>query len=437
MRGWLLLACLGLVAVSLLVFDQPAYDPTAWLVWGRELTEGDLGILGGPSWKPLPVAFTVVFAFAGDEAAPLLWLAVARVGGIAAVLLAFRVATRLGSRTAGWLAAAGVALETDFLFNAARGDSEGLLVALVLGAIDLHLSGRRRAALAVGIVAGLIRPEVWIPLAAYGLWLLFRDRRAATVLMALGGAIGLLAAWFVPDYLSTGDWFRGADRAQNPVAGSPGQSAFPFGMTFVYASVMLVWPLYAGAVWAIRERSGPVRTIAAGATVLMVIVAILAEFGFTGNIRYAALPASLVAVLGGVGLPSLIVAVRGRLHRPARGALAALAAVAVLVSVGLVVNGGIRLAREDRVLGPELDAALAAAGGNAAVRACGQVSTTPFERQALAYRLHLPIADVTTTAAAPGIAFVRAGRTLPEADVLPVMTRLPDWTIRRACASPG
>jgi MFS family permease len=423
-----------LAAASLLLLDEPAYDPTAWLLWGEQLSEGDLVMEGGPSWKPLPVLFTTAFALAGDGAAPLLWLALARAVGFLGIYLAYRVVRALGGgRGAGLLGAAGLALATDYLYNVVRGDTEGMLVAAAFGAIVLHLRGRRRAALALGIVAGLIRPEVWVVLAGYGLWLLWRDRRAMTIALCLGGAALLLAAWLLPDRLATGEWLRGARRAQNPVPGSPGASAFPFGMTFVYASISLAWPLYAGAVFAVRTRRPVVLGIAAAATALMVTVAVLAELGFTGNIRYVALPAALVAILGALGLPDAARAAQARLGRNARRAVAVLAAGAVAVAAGIVVYGAVRLVREDRVLGPELDAALAAAGGPAAVRACGQVSTTAFERQALAYRLDLPARDVWTHAERPGIAFIRAGREHPNAAALPVAARLRGWTVRRAC----
>ena len=52
----------------------PTYDPWAWIIWGREITEGDLDTRTGPSWKPLPVLFTTPFALTGDAGAPELWL---------------------------------------------------------------------------------------------------------------------------------------------------------------------------------------------------------------------------------------------------------------------------------------------------------------------------------------------------------------------------
>jgi TRAP-type C4-dicarboxylate transport system permease small subunit len=379
----------------------------------------------------LPVAFTTLFAYAGS-AAPALWLLVARTGGFVALVLAFRVARRLGGTLSGWLAAGALVLATDFLFNALRGDSEGLLVALTFAAIELHLRGHRRWAFAVGLLAGLLRPEVWLLLAAYAIVLVRRDRRA--LVLAVAGGAALLAAWFVPDYVSTGDWLRGAGRARHPVPGSPGQSSFPFGLTFAYASVAVSWPVFAGAVYAVaRARREPrdrvVPAIGAAAAVLTVTVALLAEAGFTGNIRYVTLPAALVCLLGGLGLPGLVRALSDRWRRVA----AVPAAIAVAVSVGIVAWGGVRLAREERALGSRLDHVIAAAGGPAAIKRCGQVSVTKFERQALAYRLHLPSADVWTHSVTPGIAFIRNHNRLPGAAALPVRVQLPSWTLRSAC----
>ena len=53
-------------------------------------------------------------------------------------------------------------------FNAALGNSEGLLAAAVLWAVAAHLEGHRRAAVVLGTAAALLRPEVWPFLALYG-----------------------------------------------------------------------------------------------------------------------------------------------------------------------------------------------------------------------------------------------------------------------------
>ncbi len=54
----LLAACLGLATLSPLPPSELSYDPLAWVVWGREIAHLGLDTSGGPSWKPLLVAFT-------------------------------------------------------------------------------------------------------------------------------------------------------------------------------------------------------------------------------------------------------------------------------------------------------------------------------------------------------------------------------------------
>ena len=106
----LIAACLGLAGVSLLLPSEPSYDPLAWLIWGRELAHFHLDTNGGPSWKPLPVAFTTLIApldKVDHGLPPALWMAVARAGALLALALAFRLTRRLvGGGPAGILGGA-------------------------------------------------------------------------------------------------------------------------------------------------------------------------------------------------------------------------------------------------------------------------------------------------------------------------------------------
>jgi hypothetical protein len=101
--------CLALAALSLLGPSQPSYDPWAWLVWGRDLAHLSLDTTAGPSWKPLPVVFTTVFApfsLLDERIPPALWMVVARAGGLLATVFAFKIAARLagGSAARRWSA---------------------------------------------------------------------------------------------------------------------------------------------------------------------------------------------------------------------------------------------------------------------------------------------------------------------------------------------
>src|SRR5439155_9122802 len=133
-----LFACLALATLSLLLPSAPTYDPWAWIVWGREIAHLDLVTTGGPSWKPLPVLFTAPFSVLGDVGAPAAWLVVARAGGLLAFAMAYRLGARLAGPVAGAIAAGALVLTDQFVRNFVRGNSEGILVAVVLSALERH-----------------------------------------------------------------------------------------------------------------------------------------------------------------------------------------------------------------------------------------------------------------------------------------------------------
>jgi hypothetical protein len=87
-------AALTLAALSLLLPSTPSYDPWSWLIWGRQIIHLDLQTTGGPSWKPLPVLFTTIFAPFGS-AQPDLLLVLSRAGALMAIAMTFRIAWRI------------------------------------------------------------------------------------------------------------------------------------------------------------------------------------------------------------------------------------------------------------------------------------------------------------------------------------------------------
>jgi hypothetical protein len=141
------IACLVLSALSLFFPSTPTYDPWAWIMWGREITQLDLVTEFGPSWKPLPVLFTTPFSLFGADVAPYLWVWIARAGGLLALAMSFRLARRLvggwAGVVAGLFAAAFLATTYEYVRDAALGNSEALLAGLGLWAVERHLDGRR------------------------------------------------------------------------------------------------------------------------------------------------------------------------------------------------------------------------------------------------------------------------------------------------------
>jgi hypothetical protein len=388
------IAVLALTALTFLAPSAPTYDPWAWIVWGREILHLDLSTVDGPSWKPLPVLLTTPFAVFGSLA-PDLWLFAARAGAIAGVVMAFRIARRIGGIPAGAAAAAAYAVAPWTIRNAALGNSEGLLVALVLAAIDRHLAGRSRHAFLFGLGAALLRPEAWPFLALYGLWLFWRDGGARKLVVA--GAVALPALWLLPELWGSGDLLRAAHRAHNPRANSAAFADNPVGEVFRQFGTMLtpaIWAGLAALVVLFVLRLGATRrdrrtalALAVGAILWVCEVAVMTNDGFSGNSRYLIMPAALVCILAGAGIGWLIRALPARLT----GGSVAVAILSVVAAVGFAAPS---LHRLDAVrssvyyqarLTDGLPGAIARAGGPGRLKACGTIYTGAFQVPSVAW----------------------------------------------------
>ena len=297
----IVLAALGLAVLSLLRPWAPTTDPWGWIVWGREILHGELDTdsVISPAWKPLPVLVTTPLALLGG-AAPAAWMVVARAAGLIALVLAYGLGRRLAGRLAGGVAALTLALSGGWLRGLEHGYSEPLMVLLLLGAAHRHLDGRRMQALALLVLVGLGRPEIWPLAGLYAVmawhWCPFR-RRTVTALVA---AIPLL--WFVPDWIGSGDPFHGRQVAQQ----ASGERDV---LDLLGASVALVTvPVLALAAvgWAagLRARSSAAE-LGSVAVAWIAFVAVLVLLGYPSSERFVALPAALVCVMAGVGVARL------------------------------------------------------------------------------------------------------------------------------------
>lgn len=404
-------ACLALAVASLaLLPDALSYDAWSWLVWGREIASLDLDTGAGPSWKPLPALVAAVLSPAGDEL-PELWLVVVRTAWLASIALAYAVASDLAGRTAGHgraprriaggIAAGAMVLMRDpqipWLRHFANGLSEPLLVAFVLAAIQRHLAGSPRQALALATLAALVRPEVWPFLGLYGVWL-WRSGPGARRSVGLAlAAVPVL--WIGGDLLGSGAAFTGSERARvfGVVDGFDRAIARTGEVLELVLELPLpaAWPLAAIGVWLGPRSVARPLALAAGAWTAIVVVEHL--LGYYPLARFALPAAAVVCVLAGVGAVGLWTWARRHGRRVATVAVAVLvlAAVPSLVLRAGDLDGDVdgALARGDQQA--ELLRAVEAAGGPEAPARCGRAAVDDFLlAPALAWELRLPLSRV-------------------------------------------
>jgi hypothetical protein len=443
-------AALVIAALSLLIPSTPSYDPWAWLVWGHEIIHLDLHTTGGPSWKPLPMLFTTVFAIFG-KAQPDLWLVVARAGALMAVGMVFKVAWRLTRDLAadfasesgaarrvllipplmaGLIAAGSLVNSGGFVSDNALGYSEGLATALGLIAVDRFLDGAPRQAFVVGFFAALDRPELWFFWGPYGLYLFWKDPGARKLVVAMFALIPVL--WFLPELWGSGHLFRGVTRAEHPRANSAAFTKCPVCTVFRKEAwptvqdrvkVPAIAALIVAAVGLLRTRAtwwrqGPLGGGTRGRLWFLALgvfgfvwwvgISLETQAGFSGNDRYLVLGTAPVAIAGGIawgwivlGLGALVRWLAGRwaaLRRFASAVFAIPAAAVVSVLVILTVPSPIgkaiislprthhALAYQAR-LRTDLTAAVAKAGGADALLRCGPVMTEGFQVPMVAWTL--------------------------------------------------
>jgi len=390
------------------------------------------------------VIFTTVFSLFG-QAAPDLWLVIARGGAILAVMLAFRLGARLTSRdwsvasvTAGFIAAVALVISSQFVRTMSLGNSEGLMVAFTLWAIERHLDGRYRQAYVLVFLASLLRPEIWLFLGLYGLWLVLIDRSALG--LVVGGGVLSVALWFLPEWWGSGNLMRAADRAQQPNPNSPAFAEHPFVRVIQDTWPLVITPVKAAAAFALvlaaidwirNRRQGAVLAVGLLGFSWIVLIALMTQAGFSGNPRYIILGTSLLAVCGGVGF-GRVVQFAGdlvtRMSGPSRPRLALGAGVLAFAVLSLATvhwaaprfkNFGKldKALRYQAELRYDLRDALQKAGGAGAFKACGKATAGKFSVPLVAWYLDEHTLDVGLVPAPQGI--IVAARTTNKQSLKP------------------
>jgi hypothetical protein len=395
--------CTALSGLSLLMPSAPTTDPWGWIVWGREAAQLELNtaVGGAPAWKPLPVLLTTPLSLSGG-AAPLLWLLLARAGGLLSLALAFRVGTRLAGPLAGLVAALALALSGSWLRQLAHGYSEPLTAALLLGALDRHLDARKAQAYFLCSCAALARPELWPLALGYGAVCLWRQGSRALV---VAGSLALPALWLVPDWLGSGDLLHGIRATRATVGAGPAAAVEALTIATERVGVLVVVLAGLAALLAVRQRERPTLGLAALAVLSAVGLFVAMLAGYPGSERYFILPTVLVCVLAGAGVALAVMF-------PARAA--ARLGVAIALAVVALPWLGHRTAHSAEVirasiaraeLQADLRMALARAGGAPRVLRLGRPALPrglSWTEGVLAWELDVPLARVAALRSSAG-----------------------------------
>lgn len=448
-------ACFALGAISAAVLPSvPSYDPWAWIVWGKEIVDPhlDFALGGGPSWKPLPVIFTAIFALLGGGA-PTLWMILARAGGLLGLVAGYRLARALvGSgpwgALAGVIAAVGLVLTQQWGYYFFRGTSEPLLAATSLWAVERHLAGRYGVSFVLAVATGLMRPEAWPFIAVYAAWVWVCQTRLRALVLAGLATIPLL--WFGPPGLESGQPLLAAVHASeyNGHLGSdPLVEVLRRGLDLQVAPVLLA--ALVGALVATRQRE--TRWLLGLIAGWWVVVVGMTLDGYPGLARFFLPAAALTCVLGGVGF----VAAGLRAAALLRPRHPWLPAVAVAGLIGVSAPFAAARVSELGAQGPlaarastrldQLGSAVSAVGGYRAIYPCFRsfVAVNHSLQTALAWKLDVTLGRVGTSMRHQGVMFVGphdtidgiAPRVDPRLTERRLIARVGAWQVYRMTAA--
>lgn len=423
-------------SIALVVWagTRPSFDAYGWLVWGHQTIAGSLDTNAAPSWKPLAYVFTVPYALFGHYQ---MWLwmitsvAVSLGGALAAGRIAYRLtvghranagASAPGTRAwsgslrdrrwaglvAGVFAAAALLEIQGWWHYMLSAQSDTMVVALFLGAVDRHLSGHPRAAFVLGSLAALGRPEVWPFLAAYSIW---AWRAIPAMRWVIGAGIAaIVLLWFGVPALTSRSAFVSASNAFG--SGRRLRSNQIFGTIQRFLALhepSLEIAALVGVGWAALRRDRAVLVLAGGVVAWVAIEVAFALHGWPGLGRYMYGAAGLMVVIAAVLVGWLLAGsgslVSGRLHSD-RSALAFpwLGVVLVALLIASLVPAAVSRTRvESRDLHAQrirtkeinrLASVVDELGGPSRLRACGEPLTSLEYQTVLAWTLKRNVSAV-------------------------------------------
>ena len=313
-RGWAggVLGVAVISALFVVVSDmRPSYDGFGFMVWGRQVLHWNLNTDGAPSWKPLPFLFTVPYAVAG-RGQMWLWMGTAVAGAVAGSVFAARVAFRLTGpspdrRYAPYVAGAFAGITVlginTYMHLVLIANSDPLIVAVLLAAIDCHLGRRHKLAFTMLVLASLGRPEAWVFAGLYGAWALVKVPTPGMRVLAVAGLLLIPVFWFSIPALTSHSWFISGDLALNQQTVIHGNKIVGVVNRFrsLYELPMQLAMLL-GVVLAVLRRDRATLLVVAAAALWLLIEIAFAYHGWSAASRYLIEPAAAVMVtVAGVG----------------------------------------------------------------------------------------------------------------------------------------
>jgi hypothetical protein len=325
-RAGFALLCFGALIAYVVYPTYPNYDSAYALVWGREVVHGvapSFDAYRAPTQHPLAVAAGALLSLLGGSVAPHAWLLLT----VGAFCLLIAGVYRLGRAAFGpWVglvAALLVMSRLDYAFLAARGYIDVPYLALIAWAAALETARWRRGGVVWVLLAlaGLLRPEAWLLLAAYWVWCgwpLRSDWRAHLGTLARTAGYAALAPvlWVAVDWIATGHPLfslqHTSSLANDLQRTKPASQAPSFALHSLDGT--LKWPVLLGAIagvvlaWVFaRRRAAILFALAASGLITFFAIAVA---GLSVIDRYLAASALALLVFAGFAIAGFTV-----LHR--------------------------------------------------------------------------------------------------------------------------
>jgi len=322
---------IALVALAIATFvgflvypTYPNYDSYYSLLWGREILHGHLPSFDGyrtPTEHPLAVAFGAVLSLLGrgGDRVMVFFTEASFVVLFAGI---YQVGRRAFTPLVGLAAAGILCTRFDFPFLAARAYIDIPYLAFVVWAAALELGKPRRGGIVWVLLAcaGLLRPEAWLIIGLYFLWMCSGELGPATeqhphgrarlirwARYAAWAAVGPVV-WVLTDFVVTGHPFFSLQHTSGlaeELGRTKGLAEVPDSMRRFFLNLAKAPVLYAGivgflaALWLAPRRvlmPAALWVIGSGTFVLVGIA------GLSVIDRYLLVPTLMVMVFAAVAL---------------------------------------------------------------------------------------------------------------------------------------